>query len=160
MKAYLEIFNFSNLINFKTGFISAIGAGAGTYLGKIYGGEAALYIIGALALGIVFDWLSAIAAATKDKSYASQYGIMGVLRTAVILALPVFGKLLDSALGTQGFIFYMLSFGLLYHTLVSMTANFKRAGWDRWIPTWALELIASELEAKLKRAHSRKGEEK
>jgi phage-related holin len=160
MKAYLDIFNFSNLVNLKTGFISAIGASVGMYLSKLYGGEVGLTIISTLALAIALDWLGAIAAATKDKSYASQYGIIGVLRTAVILALPVFGKLLDSALSTQGFIFYMLSFGLLYHTLVSMTANFKRAGWDRWIPTWALDLIASELEAKVNRAQTRKGEGK
>ncbi|MFS0776271.1 phage holin family protein [Neobacillus sp. 3P2-tot-E-2] len=160
MKAYLEIFNFNNLINYKTGFISVVGASVGAFLTKLYGGEVGLYIIGALTLGIVLDWLGAIAAATKDKSYSSQYGIIGVIRTAVILALPVFGKLLDSALSTQGFIFYMLSIGLLYHTLVSMTANFKRAGWERWIPTWALDLIASELEAKVKRAQTRKGEDK
>jgi phage-related holin len=160
MKSYLEIFNLNNLINFKTGFISIIGAGVGTFLTKLYGGEVGLYIIGALSLGIALDWLGAIAAATKDKSYSSQYGIIGVIRTAVILALPVFGKLLDSALSTQGFIFYMLSIGLLYHTLVSMTANFKRAGWDKWIPLWALELITSELEAKVKRSESRKGEGK
>ncbi|MEH7157485.1 phage holin family protein [Neobacillus drentensis] len=160
MKEYLNIFNLSNLLNLKTGFFSIIGAGIGTFLSKIYGGEVGLIFITLLGLAVCLDWLGAIAAAMKDKSYASQYGIIGVLRTAVILALPVFGKLLDSALNTQGFFFYMLTIGLLYHTVISMTANFKRAGWERWIPTWALDIIASELEAKVKRAQSRKGEEK
>lgn len=158
MKDYLDIFNFNNLMNTKTGFIAIVGAGLGSVLSQVYGGEERLIVIGALALAIVLDWLGAIAAATKDKSYSSQYGIIGVIRTAVIIALPVFGKLLDTALSTQGFFFYMLTIGLLYHTMVSMTANFKRAGWDKWIPLWVLELISSELEAKIKRSESRKGE--
>jgi phage-related holin len=160
MKAYLEIFNLSNIINAKTGFIAVIGASAGTFLSKIYGGEVGLTIIGTLALAIALDWLGAIAAAKKDGSYASQYGILGVLRTAVILVLPIWGKSLDAALNTQGFFFYLLTIGLLYHTIVSMTANFTRAGWDKWIPMWILNLIASEIEAKMKRSQDRKGEEK
>jgi phage-related holin len=159
LKDYLNIFNLSNLFSLKTGFFALVGGSAGAFLSKIYGGEVELTVIAALALAIVLDWLGAIAAATKDKSYASQYGIIGVLRTAVILALPVFGQLLDSALNTQGFFFYMLTVGLLYHTIISMTANFTRAGWDKWIPLWVLNLITSELEAKIKRAQSRKGEE-
>ncbi len=160
MKAYLEILNFNNLVNLKTGFISIAGATLGTYLSKIYGGEVGLTIIGTLALAITLDWLGAIAAAKKDGSYASQYGILGVLRTAVILVLPIWGKSLDAALNTQGFFFYLLTIGLLYHTIVSMTANFTRAGWDKWIPMWILNLIASEIEAKMKRSQDRKGEEK
>lgn len=160
MKQYIEIFNLSNLLNFKTGFFSIAGAGIGTLLGKIYGGEVGVAVISALAVGIFLDWVGAIAAAKKDKTYSSQYGIMGVLRTAVILILPIWGKLLDTSLNTQGFFFYMLSVGLLYHTVVSMTANFTRAGWGTWIPLWALNLISSEIEAKMKRAQTRKGEEK
>jgi phage-related holin len=159
LKSYLEIFNLSNLVNFKTGFFSLIGGSAGAMLSHLYGGEVRLTVIGALALAIALDWLGAIAAATKDESYSSQYGIMGVIRTVVIIALPVFGKLIDSALNTQGFFFYMLTIGLLYHTVVSMTANFTRAGWDRWVPVWALNIISSELEAKIKRAETRKGED-
>jgi phage-related holin len=159
MKAYLEILNFSNLINNKTGFIAVFGAGLGSVISQIYGGEGRLIVIGALALAICLDWLGAIAAATKDYSYSSQYGIIGIIRTLVIITLPVFGKLVDSALNTQGFFFYMLTVGLLYHTCVSMTANFTRAGWDKWIPIWALNLITSELDAKMKRAQSRKGED-
>jgi phage-related holin len=159
MKHYLQVLDFSNLINAKTGLIGIMGAMVGTYLGRIYGSDVNLAVIGALAFAIVLDWFGAIAAATKDKSYSSQYGIIGVLRTAVILALPVFGRLLDSALSSHGFFFYMLTFGLLYHTAVSMTANFTRAGWDKWIPVWALNLITSEIEAKMKRAQTRKGED-
>jgi len=160
VKEYLSIFNISNLFTGKTGLFAVMGGSVGAFLSTIYGGEVRLTVIWALALAIALDWIGAIAAATKDKSYSSQYGIIGVLRTAVILALPVFGKLLDGALNTQGFFFYMLAVGLLYHTVVSMTANFTRAGWDKWIPLWALNFIASELEAKVKRAQNRKGDEK
>lgn len=160
MKDYLSIFDLSNLFTAKKGLFALFGGSIGTFLGTIYGGGVGVSIMYALAFAIGLDWVGAIAAATKDKSYSSQYGIIGVLRTAVILALPAFGKLLDSALNTQGFFFYMLAVGLLYHTIVSMTANFTRAGWDKWIPLWALNIITSELEAKVKRAQNRKGDEK
>lgn len=160
MKEYLNIFNLSNLVNLKNGFFSIVGAGICSFLGTLYGGEVRLAAIAALALGIALDWFGAIAAAKKDKSYSSQYGILGVLRTAVIIILPVWGNLIDKALHTQGFFFYLLTVGLLYHTIVSMTANFTRAGWNKWIPMWVLELISSEIEAKMKRAQTRKGEDK
>ncbi|MDF2791848.1 MAG: holin family protein, partial [Neobacillus sp.] len=102
-----------------------------------------------------FDWVGAIASAKKDGSYASQYGINGVLRTAVMITMPAWGNLVDNALSTPGFFFFLLTGGLLFHTMISMTANFKRAGWDKWIPIWALEWIASEIEAKIKRSESR-----
>jgi hypothetical protein len=41
-----------------------------------------------------------------------------------------------------------------------MTANFTRAGWDKWIPMWILNLIASDIEAKMRRSQDTKGEEK
>jgi phage-related holin len=160
VKDYLNIFNLTNLLNLKTGFFALLGGGVGAFLGKIYGGEVRLTVISCLAVAITLDWLGAIAAAKKDKSYSSQYGILGVLRTAVIIILPVWGNLIDKSLHTQGFFFFMLTIGLLYHTVVSMTANFTRAGWDKWIPMWALELISSEIEAKMKRSASRKGEDK
>lgn len=150
-----DIFNFNNLLNLRTSLASLISGVLGTFLNKVYGGEMNLILVGALSFAIAFDWAGAIAAAKKDGSYASQYGIQGVIRTAVMILLPFWGRLLDKALSTPGFFFYLLTGGLLFHTLISMTANFKRAGWDRWIPVWAIDWIASEIEAKIKRSESR-----
>jgi toxin secretion/phage lysis holin len=160
MKNYSEVFNLSNLWNIKTGFISLFGSLVFTYLGKVYGGEVGVTIIGLLVLTIGLDWTGAIAASKKDGSYSSQYGINGVLRTCVMIALPAWGRLIDIFLNSHGFFFYLICAGLIYHTCISMTANFTRAGWDKWIPTWLLQMITSEIEAKIKRAQSRKGESK
>jgi phage-related holin len=154
MKPYWEVLNLTNLLNARTGFASVASGVFGTLMHQIYGGKMNPVFILILFMAIAFDWTGAIAASKKDGSYASQYGIQGVLRTGVMLLLPAWGTLLDKALGTS-FFFFLLTGGLLFHTLISMTANFKRAGWDKWIPTWALDWIASEIEAKIRRSESR-----
>lgn len=158
MKNYFEVFNFNNLISTRHGVIGVVSGAGGSLLSKIYGGDMFVYFALILSLAIAFDWAGAIAASKKDGSYASAYGIQGVMRVAVMLGLPAFGGALDHILGTPNVIFFMFWGGLLFHTLVSMSANFKRAGWNVWIPTWAIDLVASEIEAKIKRSESRKGE--
>lgn len=156
MKEYWDIVNLGNLINFRVGVASVLTGTIGTWLSYLYGGGVNPIFIIILFLAIMFDWAGAIAAAKKDGTYSSQYGIVGILRTGVMLFLPVWGTLLDKALGAEAsFFFFLLTGGLIYHTLISMTANFKRAGWDQWIPTWLLEWVASEIEAKIRRSDSR-----
>ncbi|CAM4109495.1 Phage holin family protein [Mesobacillus thioparans] len=154
MKPYWELINLTNLLNLRTGLASIVSGILGTMMTHIYGGNMNPLFIGILFLAIVFDWAGAISASKKDGTYASQYGIQGVLRTGVMLLLPAWGTMLDKAMGTS-FFFFLLTGGLLFHTLISMSANFKRAGWDKWIPTWALDWIASEIEAKIRRSESR-----
>lgn len=155
MKNYLEVFNFSNLFTTRTGVVGVASGTAGSILSKIYGGEMFIWFVTALLLAIALDWIGGTASSKKDVSYASAYGIQGIMRVAVMLALPAFGSALDHILGTPNVIFFMFWGGLLFHTLVSMSANFKRAGWNVWIPTWAIDFVASEIEAKIKRAESR-----
>ncbi|WP_245917348.1 phage holin family protein [Bacillus canaveralius] len=122
----------------------------------MYGGELHLYFIAVLAFAICFDWTGAVAASKKDGTYASAYGIQGVMRTAVMLALPAWGSMVDILLKVPvPAFFFVLWGGIFFHTCVSMTANFKRAGWDRWIPNWAIEWVASEIEAKIRRSEAR-----
>jgi phage-related holin len=154
MKPYWDVFNLSNLLSARTGLASVVSGVFGTMMNHIYGGKMNPLFILILFMAIAFDWAGAIAASKKDGTYASQYGIQGVLRTGVMLLLPAWGTMLDKALGTS-FFFFLLTGGLLFHTLISMTANFKRAGWDKWIPIWALDWIASEIEAKIRRSESR-----
>lgn len=155
MKHIYTIFDFSNLLNVRTGIISFSTGIIGSALTKIYGGEIFLLSMLALLLVIAFDWGGAIGASKKDGTYASEYGIQGVIRSAVLLALPAWGIIMDRIFGLPNVIFFLLWGGIMFHTITSMTANFKRAGWDRWIPNWALEFVASEIEAKIRRAESR-----
>ncbi|KZR58367.1 phage holin family protein [Pseudobacillus badius] len=128
---------------------------------SLYGeGETVRALMFAIAFFIAMDWMSGIRASKRDTSYASKYGIDGLFRTFFILLLPGGGHLLDVALGLPGILFGLLSFGILYHVIQSMTANSIRAGWGEWVPEWILnkitEWVKSELEAKLSRAEGRK----
>jgi len=128
---------------------------------KLYGsGETVQALMLAIVFFIAMDWMSGTRASKKDKSYASKYGLDGVFRTFFILLLPAGGHLLDAALGLPGILFGLLSFGVLYHVIQSMTANSIRAGWGEWVPEWLLseitEWVKSELEAKVSRAEGRK----
>lgn len=151
----LEIFNLNQLFTARTGLIGATSGVAGSVFSKVYGGEFFVYFAMILLAAIAFDWIGAIAASKKDGSYGSAYGIQGIMRVAVMLALPAFGGALDHILRTPNVIFFMFWGGLLFHTLISMSANFKRAGWNVWIPTWAIDWVASEIEAKIKRSENR-----
>jgi phage-related holin len=120
--------------------------------------------VGLLLIAVVFfDWLGAIGAATKDGSYSSEYGIRGIIRTTIVLMLPQVGRIMDAIAGQvvvlgvplSGF-YLFISFGLIYNTWMSMTANFSRAGFDKWIPNWMLEAVASEIRAKMTRSDGRR----
>lgn len=155
MKTILSIFDFSHLLNARTGVAGITGGAIGTFIGKIYGGDLVLWFALALILAIGFDWLGGIAASKKDGSYASAYGIIGVMRTTVMLLLPALGSVLDIIFGTPNVCFYVLWGGIMLHTMISMNANFKRVGWNIWIPSWAIDLVTSEIEAKIKRSEDR-----
>ncbi|WP_256253005.1 phage holin family protein [Paenibacillus sp. UNC496MF] len=148
------------MIKFQNGlaaFVGALGVPAFEFL---YGtGRAVTTIVVALVFFIAMDWLSGTRAAKKDMTYASKYGLDGLFRTFFILLLPAGGHLLDQVLGADGIIFGIFSFGVLYHTLQSMTANALRAGWADYFPEWIIEpvlkWVRSELEQKIQRATGR-----
>jgi toxin secretion/phage lysis holin len=154
MKILTTIFNVKNIFTKEVCFAGGISAPIG-YILKLLYGAANLPWIAILFLVTVFDWVSGIAAAKKDGIYTSEYGRAGVIRTAVMLLFPVLGNLFDKVLGTPGLFFYFFTGGIIYHTWMSMTANFARAGWDKWIPNSVLEMVASEIQAKTQRAFER-----
>lgn len=118
-------------------------------------GQGRLIPIALLIFVIALDWITGIAASHKDKTCSSEYGMIGVLRTLFLLALPVLSKLLDSMLSMPGLFFYTITLGIIYHTWLSLTANAYRAGWEKWIPKSVIEHIDSELKAKVERATRR-----
>lgn len=119
-------------------------------------------IMAAVGFFIFMDWMSGIRASKKDNTYASKYGIDGIFRTFFILLLPAGGHLLDVASSLPGIFFGLLSFGILYHVIQSMTANSIRAGWVDWVPISILEKIiqwvGSEIDSKVSRAEKRNEE--
>lgn len=143
-------------------FIIAAGAALVPAFDYLYGeGEAVAAIMATLLFFVIMDWISGVRAAKKDFTYASRYGLDGVIRTFFILLLPAGGHLLDVVLSLPGVIFGALAFGTLYHVVQSMTANSIRAGWGDWLPLPVLntiiEWVKSELDKKIQRAESRKG---
>ena len=153
---YKEIFSLSEFLNGKVGMAAFFSSGVGGVLTWLYGGsELNVVFMAALLMAIVFDWAGGITASKKDGTYASEYGIQGLVRTVVMLLLPVFGVLIDYIFNTPSVAFFMFWGGLMYHTLNSMTANFTRAGWDKFIPVRAIDYVSSEIEAKINRSNSR-----
>ncbi len=104
---------------------------------------------------IVMDWIAGYRAAKIDGSYASEYGIAGGFRTAFLLFMPAVGHLIDGILGTSGIVFGFLTVAFGHHIWKSMTANAIRAGWEKWVPEWAMSTVSDEVEHKLARARER-----
>ncbi|SFJ65668.1 Phage-related holin (Lysis protein) [Paenibacillus sp. UNC496MF] len=135
--------------------IAALGALIGSGAEVIYGsGEDRMSLIGIYAFFIFMDWISGVAASKKDGSYASEYGINGILRTIFILCFPAAANMLDFVFHTPGVFFYGVTSGLIFHTWNSLTANSVRAGWEKWIPKAIIKSVQSEINAKQKRATS------
>ncbi|WP_262383112.1 phage holin family protein [Bacillus infantis] len=154
MRIITEVFDFSNLLNTRTGMASVFSGITGSLMIGLYGETNVPWMLIVWIL-IGLDWIGGIAAAKKDGTYASEYGISGVMRTVVMIVLPVVGDKIDKVMGTPQLFFFLLAGGIAWHTWESMTANFARAGWSRWIPNWALNIVASEIQAKIRRSADR-----
>lgn len=135
------------------GFVGAMFLAAFTLL---YGNGLVATVGMSLYLGVItLDWISGYRASKKDGSYASEYGIDGGFRTTFLLIVPALAHWVDVLTGTPNVVmgFTLLSFG--FHVWKSMTANVYRAGWDRWIPVYVLNIVADEIEHKVARARKR-----
>ncbi|WP_423743031.1 phage holin family protein [Bacillus cereus] len=141
--------------NTKFKLASIISGGFGTVVNLLYGEVNLIWIL-ILAYTVTLDWITGSRAAKLDGTYSSQYGIEGIARTVVLFLLPSLARLFDIAFLLPNVFFYMVTGGLTYHIFNSFTANCVRIGWDKWIPTWLLESVASEIEAKIKRSETRK----
>ncbi|SFE95993.1 Phage-related holin (Lysis protein) [Paenibacillus algorifonticola] len=142
----------------STKLVTMIGGFLAPWIGLFYGPNRLIPIILLVAV-TAMDWITGIAAAKKDKTYSSEYGIrQGVPRTMFLLALPVIANLFDQMFVLPGLLFYAITLGLIYHTWQSLTANAYRAGWGKWIPQAVVKLIESELRAKMERATKRGAE--
>ncbi|NRS51764.1 holin family protein [Brevibacillus sp. HB2.2] len=132
---------------------NGIAVTAGVFLTPIFQylyGTGRFDILIVLFLMISLDWITGISAAKKDGSYTSEYGLSRIPRSLFLLALPAVANMLDRVMGTPGFLFYGVTFGLLYHTWNSLTANAHRAGWP--VPKSIVNLVGSEIKAKAERA--------
>ena len=141
-----------NVATPANGLAATIGALLSSVFQYFYGSNR-LDIMTVLFFAFALDWVTGIAASKKDATYSSEYGLSRIPRTLFLLALPAFANLLDKVIGTPGFLFYGVSFGLLYHTWNSMTANAHRAGWP--MPKSIEKMVGSEIKAKAERSARR-----
>ncbi|RNB72191.1 phage holin family protein [Brevibacillus panacihumi] len=135
------------------GWAAAAGATLAPILQYFYGSDRQ-DIMTVLCMTISLDWITGIHAAKKDDTYSSEYGLARIPRTLFLLSLPAVANMLDRVIGTPGFLFFGVTFGLIYHTWTSLTANAARAGWP--VPEAIVNLVSSEIKAKAERA-ARKG---
>lgn len=152
----IKSLNISDVITstqFKAG--AAISGGLGTLFNFLYGKTNLIWIV-IFGWIIMLDWITGSRASKLDGTYSSQYGIEGITRTVVLLSLPALAHFFDMALKLPDFFFFMVTGGLIYHIFNSFAANCARIGWDKWIPAWLLESVASEIQAKIQRSDARK----
>ena len=143
-----------NVATPSNGIAAAIGAVLAPIFQYFYGtGRTDIVVV--LLLCIALDWITGIQAAKKkDKTYSSEYGLSRIPRTLFLLTLPAVANLLDRVMATPGFLFYGVTFGLIYHTWNSLTANAHRAGWP--VPKAIVNMVATEIKAKSERAIKQK----
>ncbi|MFJ7662952.1 phage holin family protein [Lysinibacillus sp. NPDC097162] len=104
---------------------------------------------------IALDWLTGTSAAKKDGIDTSAYGIDGVKRTVFLLCLPVLARLIDLIMHSEVIVTGVVIAILARSIARSVIANTKRAGWNTWLPTWAIEWVSAELDHKDARAKQR-----
>ncbi|GED55181.1 holin [Brevibacillus borstelensis] len=138
-----------NVVTPANGWAATTGAVLSPMLQYLYGSNRQDILV-VLLMMIGMDWVTGIHAAKKDKTYSSEYGLERIPRTLFLVALPALANLLDKVMGTPGFLFYGVTFGLIYHTWTSLTANAARAGWP--VPKSVVNLVGSEIKAKAERA--------
>ncbi|MGZ0050123.1 phage holin family protein [Brevibacillus gelatini] len=143
-----------NVATPANGIAAAMGAMLAPIFQYFYGtGRTDIMVV--LLLCIAMDWITGIQAAKKkDKTYSSEYGLSRIPRTMFLLTLPAIANLLDRVMATPGFLFYGVTFGLIYHTWNSLTANAHRAGWP--VPKAVVNMVATEIKAKSERAIKQK----
>ncbi|KIQ88542.1 holin [Bacillus sp. L_1B0_8] len=156
IQALIKSINISDIIT-STDFraASVVSGGIGTFLSLVYGKTNLIWIF-ILMMVVGLDWITGSKASKLDGTYSSQYGIEGIARTVVLFLLPCLAHMFDIAFKLPDFFFFMVTGGLIYHIFNSFTANCVRVGWDKWIPTWLLESVASEIQAKIQRSDARK----
>lgn len=138
-----------NVATPANGWAATAGALLSPFFRYLYG-EDRRDILAVLLFVIALDWVTGVQAAKKDETYSSEYGLSRIPRTLFLVSLPALANLLDRVMGTPGFLFYGVTFGLIYHTWTSLTANAHRAGWP--IPKAIVNLVGSEIKAKAERA--------
>ncbi|WP_309119218.1 phage holin family protein [Paenibacillus sp.] len=156
MQRFAQSFNLDSMNRPDNAVVAFFGAYVGPFFDIVYGPERTSVIL-ALYVVILLDWITGIAAARREEAYSSEYGVSGIFRTIFLLAFPALGNVLDHAFGTPGLLFYAVTFGLIYHTYISLTANAARAGWSKYIPQAVLKYVTAEIKAKADRAAGKKG---
>lgn len=162
MNRFLQSFlTLESLAKPTNAIAAAFGALAGPYLLQAFGsGKFWVFLLFLSIIGA--DWITGTAAAKKDNTYSSEYGLAAVPRTLLMLWLPFVGWLLDKVtltvfgINQPGYAYFAITTMLVYHTWESMTANAYRAGWEKWIPKGVTSFVSSEIKAKMERAQKNK----
>jgi len=120
----------------------------------LYGsGRADLLVV--LLFCLALEWVAGRQAVKRlGRTSSSEFGRSRLSRTLFFLALPALANLLDRVMATPGFLFYGVTFGLIYHTWNGLTANAARAGWP--VPKAIACLVESELRGKTEHARKRR----
>lgn len=104
-----------------------------------------------LVLIIFFDWLAGSQLAHKANKRQSTHQNNSLIRDVIIIGMCVAASLLDDAMHTGSFLFFVITLAFMHHNLYSLLANLALLGWDKYFPVGLLKWLNDELEAKARK---------
>lgn len=144
---------FQKMVADKSFAVGAIAGTIGAFVNSVFeakGFERMHFFIAlVLVIFLVLDYVVGDRLSKKNGKYRSNIGIDAVIRDAVILAVVAVGWIIDQLFGTGAFVFSVLAFSFMYHSLQSFCANLYVLGWDKYFPMWLFRFLESEIKAKI-----------
>jgi phage-related holin len=101
-----------------------------------------------LALIILMDWVAGSRLAHRAGHKQSTHWNDSLIRDVMILGMCVAASLLDDAMHTGSFLFFVITMAFVHHNLYSLLANLALLGWDKYFPVGLLRWLNDELVAK------------
>lgn len=109
---------------------------------------------------IVADWIAGSRLAMRAGHKTSTHWNDSLIRDVMILGMCGAASLLDDALHTGSFLFFLITLAFMHHNLYSLLANLALLGWDKYFPVGVLKWLNDELEVKAHKyfGHDYKGD--
>lgn len=101
-----------------------------------------------LLIIIIADWIAGSRLAAKSHNKTSTHWNDSLIRDVIILGMCVAASLLDDAMHTGSFLFFVITLAFMHHNLYSLLANLALLGWDKYFPVGLLKWLDNEITAK------------
>lgn len=104
-----------------------------------------------LVFVIFADWVAGSRLAARAHNKSSTHWNDSLIRDVLILGMCGAASLLDDAMHTGSFLFFVITLAFMHHNLYSFLANLALLGWDKYFPVSLLRWLDNEIAAKTKK---------